>query len=66
MWLLGFELRTFGRAVSALIPAEPSHQPGPLIFNPVVLNLALWGVDCRYFFFFASILFLTLISELKQ
>jgi hypothetical protein len=26
MWLLGFELRTFGRAVSALKTAEPFHQ----------------------------------------
>jgi hypothetical protein len=26
MWLLGFELRTFRRAISALTP-EPSHQP---------------------------------------
>jgi hypothetical protein len=25
--LLGFELRTFGRAVSALLTAEPSLQP---------------------------------------
>jgi hypothetical protein len=24
LWLLGFELRTFGRTV---LPAEPSHQP---------------------------------------
>jgi hypothetical protein len=27
MWLLGFELRTSGRAVSVLLPDEPSHQP---------------------------------------
>jgi hypothetical protein len=27
MWLLGFELRTFGRAVGVLLPTEPSHQP---------------------------------------
>jgi hypothetical protein len=31
MWLLGFELRTFGRAVwksnRVLLPTEPSHQP---------------------------------------
>ena len=26
MWLLGFELRTFGKAVRCL-PTEPSHQP---------------------------------------
>ena len=26
MWLLGFELRTFGRAV---LPTEPSQQPHP-------------------------------------
>jgi hypothetical protein len=27
MWLLGFELRTFGRAIGVLLPTEPSHQP---------------------------------------
>jgi hypothetical protein len=30
MWLLGFELRTFGRAVSALNPL--SHLTSPWIF----------------------------------
>ena len=33
MWLLGTELRTFGRAVSALLRAEPSLQPWVLLFN---------------------------------
>jgi hypothetical protein len=27
MWLLGFELLTFGRAVGCSYPTEPSHQP---------------------------------------
>jgi hypothetical protein len=33
MWLLGFELRTFGRAVSALLTAEPSRQPRTATFK---------------------------------
>jgi hypothetical protein len=27
MWLLGFELRTFGRAVRVLLSSEPPRQP---------------------------------------
>jgi hypothetical protein len=36
MWLLGFELSTFGRAV---LPTEPSHQPLKFFF---VMD---WRVD---------------------
>jgi hypothetical protein len=42
MWLLGFELRTFGRAVSALY--LPSHLTSPATeFNCLMYTLVLGG-----------------------
>jgi hypothetical protein len=32
MWLLGFELRTFGWV---LLPTEPSHQPSGILYNRI-------------------------------
>jgi hypothetical protein len=34
---MGFELRTFGRAVSALLAAEPSHQSQKLNFKKILI-----------------------------
>jgi hypothetical protein len=45
MWLLGIELRTFGRAVSALT-SEPSLQP-PVLFC-FVKNVFLLSMEIVY------------------
>jgi hypothetical protein len=38
MWLLGFELWTFGRASRVLLPTEPSHQPLLFFFKYFILG----------------------------
>jgi hypothetical protein len=51
MWLLGFELGTFGRAVGALnlLTTEPSHQPPGLgILYSTATNLVLFYIRSEH------------------
>jgi hypothetical protein len=44
MWLLGIELRTSRRAISALnlLTAEPSLQPPVYVFPPIVVFINIF------------------------
>jgi hypothetical protein len=48
MWLLGFELGTFGRAVGALnlLTTEPSRQPPFLFFKSPLVSIARQAINC--------------------
>jgi hypothetical protein len=46
MWLLGFELRTYGRAVGCSYPLSHLTSPPSFIFKKFVLFLAL-GIELR-------------------
>jgi hypothetical protein len=39
MWLLGFELRTFGKSSRVLLPTEPSHKPSFMFLYMLTKNL---------------------------
>jgi hypothetical protein len=59
MWLLGFELLTFGRAVGCSYPLSHLTSPSDFLKSNIIISIAytfLFGVSSSYFSSFISVL----------